>query len=59
MWNIPIVNFEFVSQSITKGSLIAHNPFVINALVVVCIIPLFYYKTVETKKDVGVIVSRH
>lgn len=35
MWNIPIVTFDFVAQSIAKGSLIAHQQYLIKALVVV------------------------
>ena len=41
MWNIPIVTFEFVAQSIAKGSLIPHQGYVIKALVVVSTIALF------------------
>jgi hypothetical protein len=35
MWNIPIVTFEFVAQSVAKGSLIPHQQYLIKALVVV------------------------
>jgi poly [ADP-ribose] polymerase len=34
MWNIPIVTFEFVAQSVAKGSLIPHQQYLIKALVV-------------------------